>query len=201
MPTHSAKSLFDQNIKSAKECLKLYRGVRALHTTLKITWVLRAGIVFVVSALDRYFHDKVKYRVGRYGLDELPPALARFEIPLSDLARWASAERPGNVLRNWVTDGLAKRPLQNREAIAEALKLAGITDLWPSVERDEVQRKKLLDDLAKLVKRRNQIAHEGDMATSRASGKRLRPISEEDLENAIAFVSDLIEKVEGAFPR
>lgn len=66
MSMHSAKSLFDKNINSAADCLALFDGVVVLKTSLQVDWILRAAIVFVVSALDAYFHDKVRYRVGGY---------------------------------------------------------------------------------------------------------------------------------------
>ncbi|MBM3493822.1 MAG: hypothetical protein FJX72_05805 [Armatimonadetes bacterium] len=201
MPVHSARSLFDTNIKSASDCLTLYDGVSALRTRLVVSWVLRAGVVFVVSALDTYFHDKIKYRVGQYSLANLPPALAKFEVPVSDLTKWDKAERKGNVLRNWVTEDLGTRPLQSPTAIAEALKLCGVTALWDTIEPNKQQRVQLLEQLNALVKRRNQIAHEGDRETSRRSGKRLRTIERKYLEDSIAFAKTLVDKIETAFPR
>lgn len=200
MAGHTAQSLFDQNIQSADDCRALYDGMKTLQTGLQITWVLRAGIVFVVSALDTYFHDKVKYRVGKYSLENLPPALARFEIPIGDLTKWDGAERKGNVLRNWITDSLAVRPLQRREAIADALKLAGVNDLWSTIEPNKTTRDQLLEQLDGLIRRRNQIAHEGDRQQSRRSGKKLHPIDRQLLIDAIDFSKALVKKVEVAFP-
>jgi hypothetical protein len=200
MTSHSAKSLFGRNIESAKECLALYDGVHSLKTQLQIEWVLRAGIVFVVSALDTYFHDKVRYRVGKSSLHDLPPALAKLEIPLKDLTKWDEATRKGNVIRNWVTDHLSVRPLQSQEAIADALKLANINALWDTIEPDKTRRTALLNNLKKLVHRRNQIAHEGDREQSRRSGKKLRSVDRVQLSNAITFAQDLVETVESAFP-
>lgn len=201
MPSHSAKSLFEQNIKSAEDCLALFDGMATLKTSLQIAWVLRAGVVFVVSALDTYFHDKIKYRVGKYSLENLPPALARFEIPVGDLTKWESAERKGNVLRNWVTEALSVRPLQKRDAIAEALKLAGILDLWPTIEPNKTRRDEMLSRLDALVRRRNQIAHEGDRQQSRHSGKKLHAISRDYLADGIGLAHALVDKIEVAFPR
>lgn len=56
MPTHSAKSLFDKNIQSAKECLQLYDSLIALKPKkVNPEWILRASVVFAVSAIDTYF--------------------------------------------------------------------------------------------------------------------------------------------------
>lgn len=201
MASHSAQNLFTKNMESADACLALYDGVSKLKTQLQIDWVLRAGIVFVVSALDTYFHDKVKYRVGRSSLKNLPPALAKFEIPLGDLTKWDDAKRKGNMIRNWITRYLSTRPLQSPQAIADALKLASISALWDTIEPDTTQRKALLKQFDELVRRRNQIAHEGDREQSRRSGKKLRRITRDQLIAAIKFANDLVNKVENAFPR
>ena len=81
----------------------------------------------------------------------LPPALANFEVPIADLAAWQSATRKGNVLRNWVTESLSVTPLQRRDAIADALKLAGITDFWCTIEPDKKKRQSFFDEFDALV--------------------------------------------------
>jgi hypothetical protein len=201
MPTHSAKSLFDKNIQSAKDCLSLYDAIDKLKPAgLSIDWVLRAAVVFTVSALDTFFHDKVKYKVGRFSLENLPPALAKFEISISDLTSWEKVARKGNVLRNWVTDHLASQPLQSPIVIAETLKLVGIQSLWDTIEPDKQNKETLLKEFNALTKRRNQISHEGDRMTSRRSGKALRPISRDEVVHWMDFAENLVIKVERAFP-
>ena len=95
---------------------------------------------------------------------------------------------------------LSYRPLQSRTAIAEALKLVGIDALWDTIEPNRNNKDTMLKELDSLVRRRNQISHEGDRTTSRRSGKVLRPISRPDAERWITFVEDLIGKIETAFP-
>jgi hypothetical protein len=167
---------------------------------MDLEWLLRAAVVFVVSALDTYFHDKVKYRVGKFSLNDLPPQLANFAIPVRELTNWDEATRKGNVLRNWVTDYLGVRPLQSPGAIVDALKLAGIENLWDRIEPKKEHKLELLDQFNKLVKRRNQISHEGDREQSRRSGKKLRPIDRNIVANWIDYVEGLVSKVEVAFP-
>jgi RiboL-PSP-HEPN len=200
MPVHTAKSLFELNIQSAKDCLRLYEGLSKLKVQTNVRWLLRASVVFAVSALDTYFHDKVKYRVGRFSLNDLPVQLANFEIPIRELTAWDEAQRKGNVLRNWVTDHLSVTPLQSPSAIADALKLAGIESLWDRIEPNTAHKRALIDNFNKLIKRRNQISHEGDRQQSRRSGKRLRPIHKRAVKTWIQYVEDLVAKVETAFP-
>jgi hypothetical protein len=197
---HTAKSLFDLNIESAQHCLTLYSGLKKLGSGLEISWLLRSAIVFSVSALDSYFHDKIKYRAGRYRLNNLPAAMETFEIPLGDLRKWERATRKGNVIRNWLTDYYAVRPLQRREDIADALKVVGIEKFWSTIEPNQEKRAALIDELRGFVDRRNKIAHEGDRQTSRVSGKRLRPISRDHAAECIDFVITLVGRIEKSFP-
>ena len=201
MTVHSAKSLFDQNIQSAQECLDLFDGLSKLKVNVNLDWLLRASIVFAVSALDTYFHDKVKYKVGHFSLNDLPPQLANFQIPIRELTTWDEAQRKGNVLRNWVTDHLSVRPLQSPTAIADAMKLAGYESLWDRIEPNKAHKQALLEKFNSLIKRRNQISHEGDREQSRRSGKKLRAVTRDTVEVTIKFVQDLIQKVETAFPK
>ena len=200
MPTHTAKTLFDLNIQSSDDLIKLYDGIEKLGTKLEITWLLRAVIVFSVSALDAYFHDKVKYRGGRFDLQDMPPSLAKFEIPLVDLTKWDEAKRKGNVIRNWLVEHFSTIPLQRQEAISNALKMVGIDSLWATIEPKSPDREKMLDQMQGFIKRRNQVAHEGDRESSRKSGKKLRPINRQYAEDCMKFVIAFVAKIEHAFP-
>jgi hypothetical protein len=200
MSGHTAKSLFELNIQGAEQCIEIYDGVSKLGSRLDLDWLLRSAVVLAVSAMDAYFHDKVRYRVGK--LTNAPPEqLANLKIPLGEIYKWDEAERKGNVIRYWVLEYLAARPLQSPNAIADALKLVGIQSFWNTLEPNNSDRDALKGQLNRLVKRRNQIAHEGDRLQFRSSGKALRPITLEYTLQAIEFVKELVQKTENSFPR
>lgn len=202
MPTHSAKSLFDSNIASADHCITLYDGIVGLQTKLDLSWLLRAAVVFSVSALDAFFHDKVKYRAGRFKIAQLPPELVDFPIELNDINSWAKyTSRPGNFIRNMVSRHYSTRPLQKKRDIEQALSLVGIKSLWNTIEPNNTSRTAMLKRLSALIQRRNQIAHEGDRWQSRKSGKSIRPIDRPYAVAEIAFVKDVVAKIESAFPK
>ncbi len=201
MPSHTAKSLFELNVKNCDHLLKLYDGIETLSPSPENLWLLRAVIVFAASALDAYFHDKVKYRAGHYEITDLPRALKTFKVELGSLADWENASRKGNVLRNWVVDHFSTRPLQKTEDIKDALRLVGIDDLWGKTEPDSPKREAMLTCLRDLTRRRNQIAHEGDRLAHRAGGKKVRPIDKTYAEQKVTFARDLIKKIETAFPK
>lgn len=200
MPTHTAKSLFDLNIQSSEDLLRLHEGIQKLGTKLEISWLLRAVVVFSVSALDAYFHDKIKYRAGKFDLQDMPPALAKFQVSLSELTKWEEAKRKGNVIRNWLTEYYSTKPLQRKDDIADALKKVGIGEVWATIEPDSPKRDALLDDMANFIQRRNQIGHEGDRESSRRSGKKLRKIDRKYARRSVDFAKDLVQRIENAFP-
>lgn len=200
MAQHTAKTLFDKNIVSARTCVELFDGLPAPTAKLNTKWLLRAAVVFAVSALDTYFHDKIKYRVGRFRLSKLPPQLARVEVPLGDLEKWHRAQRKGNVLRNWVTGRLVTRSLQSPDEIADALKLVGINGFWPAVAGNSGSAASMKTNLNALIRRRNQIAHEGDRQQSRRSGKKLRRIGRKTVVGWIDFVQHIVNNTEDRFP-
>lgn len=200
MPAHTAKSLFDMNVQSSDDLLQLYDGIEKLGTKLNISWLLRAVVVFSVSALDAYFHDKIKYRAARFSPPKMPVELAKFEVPLGDLLKWETAKRKGNVIRNWLTEHFATRPLQRKEDIDKALKLVDIPPVWSTIEPIQTKQKAMIEEIRAMIRRRNQIAHEGDRGTSRKSGKRLRPINREQAERTLTFTKELVARIEKAFP-
>jgi hypothetical protein len=200
MPTHTAKSLFDLNIQSSEDLIQLYDGIEKLGTKLEVSWLLRAAIVFSVSALDAYFHDKIKYRAGKFDLQDMPPALARFEVPLGDLTKWDGANRKGNVIRNWLAEHYSTIPLQRKDDITSALKMVGIESVWATIEPDSPKRDALFEKLKEFIRRRNQIAHEGDRESSRRSGKKLRSINRPLAQESVDFAKGLVKRIENAFP-
>jgi RiboL-PSP-HEPN len=200
MATHTAKSLFDQNMQNCDHLLNLYDGIQKFASNPNDAWLLRAVVVFSVSALDAYFHDKVKYRVGHFNFTDMPEALRRFEIPIGEIEKWGKATRKGNVLRNWVVEHYSYIPLQTRDDIRDALKLIGIDNVWTAIEPDQALRKAMLIQLREITKRRNQVAHEGDRLAHRSGGKKLRPIDKPYVERIIHNIKALVNRVERVSP-
>jgi len=200
MAKHTAKSLFNLNMQNACDLLELYSGIEKLGSRLDASHLLRAVIVFSVSSIDSYFHDKVKYRAGKFDLHDMPPSLAKFQIPLEDLTRWEASSRKGNMFRSWLSDYYSIRPLQKKDDINKALKLVGIESVWATIEPNSKNLEKLFSEMESFIKRRNQIAHEGDRESSRKSGKKIRSINYSYAEECIKFFKELVDKIEHAFP-
>jgi HEPN superfamily RiboL-PSP-like protein len=195
-PKHSAFSLFKMNMASVGDSISLYEGIEKLKVGLDTTWLIRGAVVFLVSALDTYFHDRIKYGISKVKADGMPDALLRHRITIGDLEDWEVSRRKGNVIRNWIADYLSTVPLQSPDRIAEYMRYVGVESLWNQVEPDNVKRRKLLEQLNDLIKRRNQIAHEGDRLSGRSTGKKLRSISLPEVQAWVTFVEHLVRTID-----
>ncbi|HEY6169863.1 MAG TPA: HEPN domain-containing protein [Verrucomicrobiae bacterium] len=198
---HTALSLFEMNMESVHDTVKLYDGIKTLGVSLDYDWLLRGAVVFLVSALDAYFHDRIKYGVSRLSGDSMPEALRKHRITIGDLADWQASRRKGNVIRNWIADHLSTIPLQSPDRIAEYMKYVGIDGFWNQVEPDHGKKKKLLKKLGLIFRRRNQIAHEGDRLAGRKSGKKLRHIDEIEVKEWSAWIDKLIHDIDSMSDR
>ena len=154
------------------------------------------------SPPDSPLREARRYTPGLPQTRRLPHLLlGTWMVGFVTTSNWDSADRKGNVLRNWVVEYLSTKPLQSQQAITEALKLAGIDGLWDQIEPNRTNRKALVEKLNHIIHRRNQISHEGDREQSRNSGKALRTISKTEVSEWIDFIKNLVDKIETAFPR
>lgn len=165
--------------------------------------ILRSQIINIVSALDRYLHEKVRKGICDIFLGNRI-ATAKFRsFSLSSetvLKIWGDSnltEVQREILINSaVTNGLKTLSFQQSTKIKDALSY-----LWDEPHKmtiiakemgvpgtsDNERQKYLTQKLDLLVERRNQIAHESDMFVG---GK--REINQEDVENAITFIENFV---------
>ena len=168
----------------------------------------RMGIVMGVAALDTYMHRLVVHRV--YWHDKLPKGIAKltmdFEYALAqadesaELARAAPANtRPRVPLKRALRDRLLRDSFQTFESVSNALAMAGLKKAWSSIgaamapQQDSEQIKERLNVI---VRRRNQIAHEGDyVRLEKPQTARVNDISQADADLDVAYLEDLIDAI------
>ena len=172
--------------------------------------LLRSAHVFVVSALDRYVHERVcKGIIASYKNSELLKEQQEFAIPLklaieaAEALRRAQREgrqvRPANEFRKAIQELLHRRPFQSWRDIEYAFKLIGISGLAGAIQ----QRKGLPDvkeykaELGRIVDRRHRIVHEGDLPRHQRGGQALKaPISPKFVNDSITFIEDFVDQLE-----
>jgi hypothetical protein len=169
-------------------------GVLQPDELLRAEWVAR------VSALDLYIHELVAQSMLAIFEGQRPasPAYLRFQISNDTLSRIraaASTSEASAAFDLYVRDRLSRLTYQDPDDIADGVRLCSTIELWhevaihfgatPSTKAD--QAKSLKTQLSLIVRRRNIIAHEGDLQQSPL--REPWPISQADL----AFVGNQIE--------
>lgn len=159
--------------------------------------VLRAEIVFAVSALDCYVHDVVRIGMTKalpLGSGE-PNAYMKFGVSMQCVKRLLRASSEGD--RTSLLDQEIRRlhgfkTFQNATNISQALALIGIRKIWENVgSRLGMPATDVTTELNLIVDRRNKIAHEGDIDYSMGITSKY-PIDLPMVQQAVTFLESLV---------
>jgi hypothetical protein len=164
--------------------------------------LLRAEWVARISALDLYIHELVtQTMLGIFeGRRSASPAYLKFQISTESLNRIRAAATPSEASAAfdlYVRTYLSRITYQAPDDIADGVKLCSTIELWHEVAlklgatqaTKSVEAKSLKTQLSLMVRRRNIIAHEGDL--QQYPLREPWPISRADL----AFVASQIERL------
>lgn len=201
------KQAADSCLRRARRFLRLAQ--RRLPVTRVSNDLRRMALVMAVAAIDSYMHAVILRRIAdvRKRAD-LPKALARQEIPFSEIADLADtsidARHNNRLSRPWVQvktslqKRLLKETFQTSEQVANALAMAGVDKAWSKIAPELGEKpedvKKRLDSL---VHRRNQIVHEGDMKrASRPQRLKFNDIDHVKAQDSIDWVDTLIKAMD-----
>lgn len=195
----SAKVHFEQNIIRVKNLGAIYDSIN-LQTTqvLDLSDILRAQYVMLVSALDHFIHELVRfgmidtYNGNRVATKEFKEFI--FSTEKKILFKEAIMKERNHV---WLNNEIKRRngfkSFQESNKIKEAMSLITEVDLWKkvadSLEEDVGQIQKRLN---LLIDRRNQISHESDIEPTY---QELRTIYVEDVQDSIEFIESLVEVI------
>jgi len=164
--------------------------------------LLRAEWVARVSALDLYIHELVAQKmVATFeGRHPASPAYLRFQVSNETLNRIRVAATPPEesaAFDLYVRSYLSRITYQAPDDIADGIRLCSQIELWnevalwlvavPETKLDEAKR--LKTQLSLVVRRRNIIAHEGDLQQTPLRDP--WPIGRADL----TFVADQIHQL------
>jgi hypothetical protein len=191
-------------------CLSRARGLLKASTKSQLPPrtredLRRLALVMGVVAVDAYMHWAILRRLGvirRQG--ELPKALRQLQVPFEELAAIAEStvegrrrrvdSRPWVQLKNAAQKRLLKMTIQSHQEVADAMAMVGVTDGWRTVAgfmnsppEDVKQR------LNRIVLRRNQIVHEGDIPRqARPRRVALNSILRADVADDLDFLKTLL---------
>jgi hypothetical protein len=168
----------------------------------------RLSVVMAVAALDAYMHRLIVERA--FWHDDLPPALAKLDVPFQRLlaqadeageaarsAPWNS--RPRVAIKRQLRDRLLRETFQRYEEVSKALAMAGRSGNWDAIGQRMSPRQPPNDiriRLNSIVTRRNQIVHEGDYERlERPRGPRRNSMSHSAARGDVDFLADLIDAI------
>ena len=205
--TFSPKDAADACINKSRKLLDL--ASRSLPIADVCDDLCRYALLTAVTSIDTYMHWLVFSRLSevRHRVD-LPKSLAQVEIPFSALVTLAdsaiSAQQNDTTIRPWVQlkntlqSQLLDKTFQSYDQVAGAFALAGIEKPWAKVAKElGVQASDIKQRLDKLVHRRNQIAHEGDiMRMSRPRNMRFNPVDDALVTKDVDWVENLLNAMQ-----
>ena len=170
----------------------------------------RLSVVMAVAALDTYMHSLVVTRA--YTQWPLPGGLARLDISFeallgqADEAKEAARRRPHNSrprvgVKRQLRDRLLRETFQSYDGVSTALGMAGLSGRWKQIGKHmspEMQPADIRERLDAIVRRRNQIVHEGDYERKERPQKaKTTPMSASQAREDIEFIGQLVDAIHG----
>jgi len=168
----------------------------------------RQSVVMAVAALDTYMHSLVITRAYTHG--QLPGGLARLEVPFEALLAQAdeakeAARKPSHRSRQRVAvkrqlrDRLLQETFQNSVGVSRALGMAGLSGKWKEIGdamTPAMQPEAIKTRLDEIVRRRNQIVHEGDYERKERPRKaKLTHMTQSQAIADIDFIAKLVDAI------
>jgi hypothetical protein len=128
---------------------------------------VRAGVVFAVSAMDAYFTDRfcealVPFLKKHGANKRLIEVLEDAGLNTLQALEMIQMDRPYRRIRTLVQNHLGNYTTQRFKVIDELFLCLGVNDLSVHAQ-GRLKRKTILRTVEKLVERRHQIVHEGDV--------------------------------------
>lgn len=198
----SAFEQFQENILRVKDLIGIYNAINSQTTAVvDSSDILRAVIVFSVSALDKFVHD-----VTRIGMLEIfqgnrpkTDAYSRFQLSMETFTSLQAMDEKDrlNILDEEIWERHSWQSFQRPDKIAEALRLVTTVKLWDELaKRMQMDAKKLKSRLELIVERRDKIAHEADtIPPSQRLPERRWTINYQMTEDAIEFMEKIVKAI------
>jgi len=210
---------FEINLAAAADYLQMYKELRSLKglgargrldsENQYLLWLPRAAIVTSLGSLDAYVHQVLFLKLPEVlqgPKNEIPESLCEKVSQVLPIKNANHVRDAIEVLQSpdstdLVADRLKEKQLrfmsfQSPDKVSEAYFLIGIENVFHQVSRQwsgpnssesDIRRR-----LVNYVKRRNQIAHEGDLTSSHDP----RPIQPKYANECKEFIESLVQRLD-----
>lgn len=190
------KSFFDDQITLLHSLSSIYQYLQDTASLMDTSYLLRSEYVLIISAFDNYLHSIVrrKLRTAFFSAQTLP---TEFNLPI-EICRLIRNE-PSESTQQSLLDSalrchLEKDSFQSPKSVEYALGLIGVKHVWrhaSSTLGDTPEH--IRNQLALIIQRRNQIAHEADIDYSTAM---LRSIDLQTVVDCRNFLENLVSSID-----
>lgn len=168
---------FESVMKRSLDLLALQKPIEKIMAVapaskpLDLSDMTRAAVVLAVAAMDSYFTDVfaehlIPFLKKKGATRAMVDLLKKAGLDTSYALRLIATKRPYRRIRTLIEAHLEYTTTQRTTAIDELFLAYGIKEFSSQVQKMK-KRTKLLAAITRLVKRRNMIAHEGDMNSHR----------------------------------
>ena len=182
-------SRFESSISQVDELLAIHHYLQSVQVTQVTDNILRAALTMMVAAIDTSVHELiVNAVVFEIREDKSIFSVDKMKISISTLKEPGFESRI-RLIESELRRQYAKESFQSSRKIESALATIGITKIWKKLSTildQPPENIKIKLDL--LVRRRNQIVHEGDLDHLHS----LREIIREDLDDSVLFTRELV---------
>jgi len=183
---------YESTITQVEELVAIHNFLQSVPTTQVTDNILRAALTMLVSAIDTSIHELVinavlfelKEERSIFNLDKI-----LIEISVS---RESDFDQRLRLIEACLRQNYSKESFQSSRKIEITLAKIGITKIWSRLASSlGMSPEDIKIKLDLLVRRRNQIVHEGDLDHLHC----LREISREDLLQSLEFTKALISEI------
>jgi hypothetical protein len=198
----SAFEQFQENMSRVEALMGIYKSINTQTTGIvDSSDILRAALVFSVSALDKFIHDVT--RIGMLetfqGKRKATDAFLRFQLSMRLLtfSQTASEGEKLSFLDEEIRERHSWQSFQRPDKIADALRLVTDIKLWEEVTKVmQTDVKALKTQLTLIIDRRDKIAHEADIVphSERLPDRRWN-IDDMITQNTVDFIRKLVESI------
>ncbi len=183
---------FESSISHVNELLAVHRYLQTAPTTQIADHLLRAALTMLVSAIDTSIHELIISAI----MYELKEDKSKFKIDGFNIAVFIAKEPVLNERLRLIEAELrrqfAKETYQSSRQIESTLASIGINKIWTKLSTTSGQSPEdIKTRLDLLVRRRNQIVHEGDLDHLH----NLHEIRRKDLDDSLLFAKEIINGI------
>jgi hypothetical protein len=171
--------------------------------------ILRATLVFVMASWDSYVHDVVHQncfallqKLKGKGLPKKLLEAMKEAVPYEKLLETWHEEKPSVRISTAIRKRNAERTFMKPDKAADALQMVGLDNAWRTAARAMNRRQ---DGLRKTIegyaRRRDKIAHEGDVGKATRTKGKLASIRRPYVVKALADVQAVVRAIDDVIER